>query len=121
MEWLADENISAHTVAFLRLRGENVLEIAGVSPGIPDEAVIALARSERRILLTFDSDHGDLIFNRSVPPPPAVVYFRLNPPVPQTITSILSGLIASGSAALIGRFTVVTADGMRHRALPVVV
>ena len=118
MEWLADENIPGHAVAFLRHRSEDVVAISEVSPGIRDEDVVARARKEQRILLSFDRDHGDLIFNRGVMPPPAVVYFRLDPPDPQTIENILAGLIVLGSVALIGKFTVVTADGMRQRALP---
>ena len=54
-------------------------------------------------------------------PPPAVVYFRLNPPDPQTIETILAGLIVLGSEALTGRFTVVKENGMRQRALPATV
>lgn len=118
MRWLADENIPGHAIAFMRHRGEDVVAISEVAPGIRDEDVVARAREERRMLLSFDRDHGDLIFNRGVAPPPVIVYFRLDPPDPQTIENILAGLIALGSVALAGKFIVISANGMRQRALP---
>ncbi len=118
MLWLADENIPGRAVAFLRRRGEDVVAISEVSPGISDEKVVARARTEQRILLSLDRDHGDFIFNHRVAPPPAVVYFRLSPPDPQAIENLLAGLIALGGKALTGKFTVITAEGMRQRALP---
>ena len=118
MKWLADENIPGVAVAFLRRHGEDVMAIAEMAPGIPDEEVLERARVDRRILLSFDRDHGDLIFHHGIVPPVGVVYFRLSPPDPQSVERILAGLIALGEDALVGKFTVITADGMRQRALP---
>ena len=70
MLWLADENIPGRAVAVVRQRGEDVVAIAEIAPGIRDEEVVARARGERRILLSFYRDHGDLNFNRGVAPPP---------------------------------------------------
>ena len=118
MKWLADENIPGAAVAFLRRHGEDVMAIAQIAPGIPDEEVLERARTDRRILLSFDRDHGDLIFHHGIAAPPAVVYFRLSPSDPQAVERIFGGLLALGESALIGKFSVVTADGMRQRALP---
>ena len=74
MRWLADENIPRSAIAFLRSRGEDTAAIAELSPGIPDETVILAARTQGRILVSFDRDHGDLIFGHAVAPPRAVVY-----------------------------------------------
>jgi predicted nuclease of predicted toxin-antitoxin system len=118
MRWLADENIPGAAVAFLRRHGEDVVAIAQIAPGIADEAVLERARADQRILLSFDRDHGDLIFNGGHAAPPAVVYFRLYPADSNALDRILGGLMALGENALIGKFTVVTAEGMRQRALP---
>jgi len=117
MLWLADENIPGHAVAFLRRCGEDVAAIAETDPGIPDRRVIELAREQRRILLSFDRDHGDLVFNHRVLPPRAIVYLRLYPPDPEALERILSDLIALGDKAIDGRFTVVSSGGMRQRPL----
>jgi len=118
MKWLADENIPGAAVAFLRRRGEDVMAIAEIAPGISDEEVLERARTDRRILLSFDRDHGELIFHHGIAPPPAVVYFRLSPAGPDAVEHILAGLIALGENALAGKFAVITADGMRQRVLP---
>jgi predicted nuclease of predicted toxin-antitoxin system len=54
MRWLADENIPRSAIAFLRSRGEDTAAIAELSPGIPDEMVIQVARTQDRILVSFD-------------------------------------------------------------------
>lgn len=116
--WLADENIPAHAIAFLRQRGEDVVAICEAGPGMTDRQVLALARSQGRTLLSFDRDHGDLVFNQGVEAPRAIVYFRLYPPDPVVLEEILAGLIAQGPTMLAGQLTVVFAEGMRQRPLP---
>ncbi|WP_297502183.1 DUF5615 family PIN-like protein [Ferrovum sp.] len=88
------------------------------NPGICDEQVIGFARDQQRILLSFDRDHGDLIFGRAFAPPRAVVYLRLYPPNTETLEQILAGLMALGEKILDGQFTVISEDNMRQRALP---
>ena len=67
---------------FLRQRGEDVTAVAEIGPGISDQEVLDLACDQRRILLSFDRDHGDLVFNRGAKPPRAIVFFRLYPTTP---------------------------------------
>lgn len=119
MKWLADENIPGSTIAFLRQHGQEVFSVARLAPSAPDEQVIQIAVDRQCILLSFDRDHGDLIFGQAVTPPPAVVYLRLYPSGPEALEKILSSLIDLGDAGLNGQFTVATLDGIRQRALPV--
>ncbi len=118
MRWLADENISGQAIRLLRDAGFEVLSVAEQRPGVPDENVIAWAREQQAILLSFDRDHGDLIFQRKVLPPPAVVYLRLHPPDPEALIGLLDRMLAAGTDALMGYLTVVTQDGMRQRPFP---
>ena len=118
MKWLADENIPRGAIAFLRQRGEDVAAIAESNPGIPDAQVIGFACDQQRILLSFDRDHGDLIFRRVLTPPRAVVYLRLYPPNPEALEQILAGLITLGEKVLDGQFTVISQDNLRQRPLP---
>src|SRR3546814_7539678 len=69
MRWLADENIPRALVTALRALGHDVLEAGECSPGAADPALLALARDQDRIQISFDRDHGDLIFGQGVPPP----------------------------------------------------
>ncbi len=118
MRWLADENMPGASIAFLRSRGEDVVAIAETSPGVADGEVLRIARDSGRMLLSFDRDHGELIFRLVERPPPAVIFLRLAPPLPNVLNVLLEAVVAMGETALLGKFTVVTQHGTRQRALP---
>ena len=117
MRWLADENIPSYVISYLRRQGEDVLAIAETSPAISDMEVLALARREQRFLVSFDRDHGDLIFHRGVAPSRGIIFLRFSPPSPESLIPVFSGLISLGEAALDGQFTVISPEGMRQRTL----
>ena len=62
MKFLADESCDFAVVRTLRDAGYEVLAVADVSPSASDDAVIALAAQENRILFTEDKDFGQLVF-----------------------------------------------------------
>lgn len=117
MRWLADENIPRATIVRLCERGEDVLAITETQPGVPDEQVIAITRETGSTLTSFDRDHDDLVFGWAVRPPQAVIYLRLEPPLPQVLNALLAAVVESGEAVLQGPFMVVTPQGMQQRAL----
>ncbi len=117
MRWLADENIPAYLISHLRDRGEDVLAVGESAAGVSDMEVLALARREQRFLLSFDRDHGDLVFRQGVAPPRGIVFLRFSPPSPESLIQVFGGLIALGEAALDGRFTVISPEGTRQRPL----
>lgn len=88
MRWLADENIPGYAIAYLRGRGEDVLSIAETTPAVSDIEVLALARREQRLLISFDRDHGDLVFNRGFAPPRGIVFLRFSPPTPEVVSTV---------------------------------
>jgi len=59
--FLADVNVAAQVVAFLRAHGVDVASIyeRGLAH-LPDEAILDLAGAEQRFVLTHDSDFGRL-------------------------------------------------------------
>ncbi|OHB66792.1 MAG: hypothetical protein A2V70_17615 [Planctomycetes bacterium RBG_13_63_9] len=63
MRFLANENIPGDAVELLRSRGHDVLWVRTESPGASDEANLALAVSQQRVLITFDKDFGNLVFH----------------------------------------------------------
>jgi len=119
MRWLADENLPLAAIVFLRACGGDVLEVAESAPGVADQEVLRLARDTDRLLLSFDRDHGELIFRRAARAPLGVGYLRLEPPLPEVLNALLYAVLAMGEAALLGKFTVVTQHGTRQRALPI--
>ena len=62
MRILANENMPADAVDALRSAGHDVAWVRVDAPGSPDEAVLARAAAEHRLLITFDKDFGDLDF-----------------------------------------------------------
>jgi len=64
MKFLADESCAGPVIRALREAGHDVVAIAEVARGAPDEAVMARALGERRILITEDSDFGELVYAR---------------------------------------------------------
>jgi predicted nuclease of predicted toxin-antitoxin system len=62
MRFLADESCDFAFVRALKDAGHDVLPVASVAPGSPDEYVLDLAVKHRRVLLTEDKDFGRWIY-----------------------------------------------------------
>jgi predicted nuclease of predicted toxin-antitoxin system len=62
VRFLADESCDFIVVTALRAAGHDVSAIVEINRGVEDEVVLALARSESRILLTEDKDFGLLTY-----------------------------------------------------------
>jgi uncharacterized protein DUF5615 len=64
MDVVADESCAGPVIRALRVAGHDVLAIAESAQGAGDEAVIAHAFSEGRVLITEDRDFGELVYAR---------------------------------------------------------
>ena len=64
MKLAADENIDSAIVAWLRAGGHDVFWAAERTPACSDDALLAQARQEARILLTADLDFGEMVFRQ---------------------------------------------------------
>lgn len=73
---LANENIAADVVDSLRGDGHDVAWIRAETPGTDDQAVLARAIQEQRILLTFDKDFGELAFRFGLPSTCGIILAR---------------------------------------------
>jgi predicted nuclease of predicted toxin-antitoxin system len=62
MRFLIDENIHVRVVTFLRAEGHDVLSILETHSNISDEEVLLIAIGQQRILITHDTDFGEMIF-----------------------------------------------------------
>ena len=115
---LADENFPAASIDALRSAGLDISSVAEIMPGASDVAILELARSESRLLVTFDRDFGELIYRRGQSVPPGVVYLRFIPHNPDEPATVLRSLLAHSAIELERRFTVVSRDQVRQRPLP---
>lgn len=115
MKWLADENTSRAVVDAIRALGHDVSFVADVSPGIPDEEVLALAVSESRILLTEDKGFGQLIFRRGLPHH-GVFFVRIDGFTTKEKSEYITDVIVAHELSLEGAFTVLMDDRIRIRS-----
>ena len=114
--WLADENFPMPAFRILVNAGWNIKHVGIEQGGLPDIAVMQLAIDEDRILLTFDGDHGTLIFKDGYRPV-GVVYFRFTDYLPDSPGHLLLQLVES-NWPFSGFMTVVENNIMRQRAIP---
>ena len=67
MEFVADESCAGPVVQALRAAGHDVIAIIEVAAGAADEDVMGRALAEGRVLITEDSDFGELVYARRHP------------------------------------------------------
>ena len=113
--FLANENFPRPSTNILREKGFIVKSIQEDSPGIADSQVIDIALNLNLIILTFDSDYGELIFKYAKDNPPSVVYFREKGNQPEFAAFALTSLLSNTSIELSGAFTVIEANNIRQR------
>ena len=62
MKFLVDENLGKKFTNLLTQEGYDAVFVGDVMRGAPDEKVLPMAESEKRVLITDDKDFGELIF-----------------------------------------------------------
>ena len=78
MRILADENMMRRVVAGLRVARHDVRWVRETNPSDPDHDLLELATQERRTLITYDTDYGELVRARGMPAPYGVLLFRIH-------------------------------------------
>lgn len=94
MKILANENFPRASVKHLLDQGHDVDAIGINVFGISDEEVIALANEENRIIITFDKDYGDLIFNKGFVPEEGVILCRMKEYTPEEPGVLIQQLLS---------------------------
>lgn len=117
MRILANENFPGDAVDELRQRGNDVKWIRTESPGITDREVLAIAQTEKRLLITFDKDFGELAFKQNLPSECGIVLFRITPTSPAIVAKIAAVALESRTDWM-GHFSVVEDDRIRMTVLP---
>ena len=115
--FVVDENMSPAVAALLRDGGHDAISIAETAPRMPDPDILALAVRYNRILVTFDTDFGDLIYRWGMPAPSAVILFRLVSTPEAEKPQVVARLLLE-EQDWVGCFWVVTESAIRNRPLP---
>ena len=119
MRIIANENISRSVIRKLRENGHNVLSIKESLIGASDPAVLALAQSEKRIIITHDKDFGELAFCSNLPSDSGVILFRISGTSPDIDNQRIIVVLESRTDWE-GLFSVVDDFRIRMGPLPVI-
>lgn len=120
MRFLADMGVSMTTVSALREAGEEVVHLReeGLIK-LPDDRILAKAKQEQRVVLTFDLDFGELLAATGGATP-SVVLFRMRNQTPAAVTPRLFRVLKACRTALeAGAIIIVEDEGYRLRYLPI--
>jgi predicted nuclease of predicted toxin-antitoxin system len=116
LKFLLDENVRKTLAAILAANGHDIVRVAEVASGKSDVQVLTLARIEGRVLITYDSDFGELIFVGNEPPPYSIIYIKIDPSDQKSAALQLISLCKK--QYLSGYFIVLDYQNIRMRAFP---
>lgn len=116
MRLLANENFPGAAVGELRIRGHDVVWIREAAPGSSDCQVLDSAIREKRVLVTFDRDFGELARTSNIPPFCGIVLLRIRMPKPLECGTRIADLIVSRDDWA-GHFSVIEHGRIRMRPL----
>ena len=117
MRFVADESCDFAVVRALRADGHDVLAVAELGPGTDDDAVIALAANERRVLLTEDKDFGQLVF-ASRRPAAGVLFIRYPGSARGALQGEICAFVSANETALHDSFSTLQPGRARISRLP---
>lgn len=104
MRFLANENFPGEAVAALRRGGYDVAWVRTDAPGASDQDILGRAQREKRVLVTFDKDFGELAWRASLPAESGVVLFRIPMPGPSRVGEALAGFLSMRCARSCARW-----------------
>ena len=114
----ADDNIGIRSIAALEAAGHDVFRTQERSAGLLDERHLAEARQSVRVVITNDTDFGDLIFRDGHAPPAGIVLLRLgNVAADARAARMMEALDFLGPDVL-GSFSLVTMKLLKPRPFP---
>jgi predicted nuclease of predicted toxin-antitoxin system len=111
---LCDEGVDRPIIVHLRQAGFDVLYVAEMDPGIPDEAVLELANRSEAILITADKDFGELVY-RQRRLSGGVVLLRLAGLTEAEKVAIVRSVLTEHGHELADSFSVVSPQRVRIR------
>jgi predicted nuclease of predicted toxin-antitoxin system len=114
MQFLADMGVAQGIVDWLRAQGHDAVHLREEGlQRLPDADIFAKAIAEKRIILTFDLDFGEILALSGVNVV-SVILFRLNNSRTAFVQQRLAAVLATDEAALQKGAIIVVEDG-RHR------
>lgn len=119
MRFLLDECLSTRLVALLTNAGHDAVHVAALGMlGAPDEEVMRAASGESRVLVSADTDFGELLAAGRASGPSFVLFRRTRRIAEEQITVLLANLSDVEADLAAGAIVVLAEDRIRVRRLP---
>ena len=99
----------------LRGKGIDIIPIKELTSGISDEAVLEVANKQNRVLITFDSDFGELIFRQKLKAR-GVILLKFSPKSTQQVIDTTLNVLKT-QATIDGYFLIVKEKKIRILSL----
>jgi predicted nuclease of predicted toxin-antitoxin system len=116
-KFLANENMPGAAVETARKAGVDITWVREISPGISDDAVLALSQAEGRVLLTFDKNFGEMAFDRGKTATLGVILLRPRLRSPDHVAQFTVALLTQ-AIKWPGNFSVAQEGRLRVVPLP---
>jgi predicted nuclease of predicted toxin-antitoxin system len=116
MNLLADESVDRQIVERLRQDGHEVLYVAEMEPGIPDDVVLERANEKSALLVTADKDFGELVFRDKRLTTDGVILLRLAGLPAERKAGIISDAFREQGAEFKNHFSVISSGRIRIRS-----
>jgi predicted nuclease of predicted toxin-antitoxin system len=121
LKFLVDESISARVAQLLRTEGRDAVHVSELDLlGAADTEVMQAAAEAERVVVSADTDFGELrALGRH--PGPSLVLLRRSPHRPERQTEIILASLAEIEESLtVGAVVTLTPDRARIRLLPII-
>jgi predicted nuclease of predicted toxin-antitoxin system len=116
-KFLANENVPGEVVEAARQAGHDLAWITELSAGAGDDSVLASALAERRVLLTFDKDFGEMAFRQGKDATCGVILLRPRLSEPDFVVRFTLAVLAQ-QVNWEGQFSVAQEGKLRVVPLP---
>src|SRR4051794_8542518 len=116
-KFLADENMPADAVIAARGAGHDVAWVKEIAAGADDDTVLSASVAQRRVLVTFDKDFGEMAFRRGKAAAPGIILMRPRLRSPQYVAQFTATVLAQ-PVTWEGFFSVAQEGRLRQTPLP---
>lgn len=115
--FLADEHIPFATIRALRETGFTVVSVSEEYAAYKDIELLRIANERNLVVITNDSDFGDLIFKDKIEFTSGLIYFRLDRFRPHEMSDLLLLHLGELGSDFRNRFSVISRTKFRQRPL----
>lgn len=116
-KFLANENMPGEAVHAAQAAGIDIIWVRDTMPGAADDAVLATAVSDVRVLVTFDKDFGEMVFSLGRSASPGIILLRPRLRSPAVVAAFTVAVL-NQAATWEGNFSVAREGRLRVVPLP---